>query len=66
MQTLKQVLPFYKFSFPNLGASKYKNYKDIIIADIPGIIKNAFSGAGLGLKFCVILKNAPIHYTLLI
>ena len=37
--------------FPNLGVIRYKNYKDIIIADIPGIIKNAFSGAGLGLKF---------------
>ena len=37
--------------FPNLGVIRYKNYQDIIIADIPGIIKNAFSGAGLGLKF---------------
>ena len=37
--------------FPNLGVIRYKDYQDIIIADIPGIIKNAFSGAGLGLKF---------------
>ena len=37
--------------FPNLGVFRYKNYQDIIIADIPGIIKNAFNGSGLGLKF---------------
>ena len=37
--------------FPNLGVFRYKNYQDIILADIPGIIKNAFTGTGLGLKF---------------
>ena len=37
--------------FPNLGVVRYKNYQDIIIADIPGIIENAFNGTGLGLKF---------------
>ena len=37
--------------FPNLGVFRYKDYLDIIIADIPGIIKNAFNGSGLGLKF---------------
>ena len=37
--------------FPNLGVFRYKDYQDIIIADIPGIIKNAFNGSGLGLKF---------------
>jgi GTP-binding protein len=35
---------------PNLGVMRY-NYRDIILADIPGIIEGASSGAGLGDKF---------------
>ena len=37
--------------FPNLGVIYNKNYQEIILADIPGIIKNAYKGLGLGLKF---------------
>ena len=37
--------------FPNLGVVNYKNYQEIVIADIPGIIKDASKGTGLGLKF---------------
>ena len=36
---------------PNLGVVSYENYEELIIADIPGIIKNASSGMGLGIKF---------------
>ena len=36
---------------PNLGVVTYKNYEELVIADIPGIIKNASSGVGLGIKF---------------
>ena len=36
---------------PNLGVVSYENYEELIIADIPGIIKNASSGIGLGIKF---------------
>ena len=36
---------------PNLGVVSYENFKEIVIADIPGIIKNASSGIGLGIKF---------------
>lgn len=36
---------------PNLGVVSYENYEELIIADIPGIIKNASSGIGLGVKF---------------
>ena len=36
---------------PNLGVVSYENYEELVIADIPGIIKNASSGTGLGLKF---------------
>ena len=35
---------------PNLGVLRY-NYRDIILADIPGIIEGAAHGAGLGDKF---------------
>lgn len=35
---------------PNLGVLRY-NYRDIILADIPGIIEGASDGAGLGDKF---------------
>ncbi|MGC9312388.1 MAG: GTPase ObgE [Sediminispirochaetaceae bacterium] len=35
---------------PNLGVLRYK-YRDIILADIPGIIEGASHGAGLGDKF---------------
>jgi len=35
---------------PNLGMMHYK-YRDIILADIPGIIEGASQGAGLGDKF---------------
>lgn len=35
---------------PNLGVIKYHD-KDLVIADIPGIIRNASKGAGLGIRF---------------
>lgn len=35
---------------PNLGVLRYR-YRDIILADIPGIIEGASQGAGLGDKF---------------
>tara|TARA_B100001248_G_C27385280_1_gene459298 strand:+ start:484 stop:1506 length:1023 start_codon:yes stop_codon:yes gene_type:complete len=37
--------------FPNLGVVSNRDYKEIILADIPGIIENAYKGSGLGLKF---------------
>ena len=37
--------------FPNLGVIYNKDHQEIILADIPGIIKNAYKGLGLGLKF---------------
>ncbi len=36
---------------PNLGVVSLGNHRQIVVADIPGIIEGAHKGAGLGLKF---------------
>ena len=36
---------------PNLGVVNYNNHSELVLADVPGIIKNANKGVGLGLKF---------------
>ena len=53
----------YKFTTinPNLGVSKYDD-KEIVLADIPGLIENAHKGVGLGTKF---LKHIERCKTLL-
>ncbi len=35
---------------PNLGVTKYDN-KEVIIADIPGLVEGAHKGTGLGIRF---------------
>lgn len=48
----KPKISNYPFTtlYPNLGTLYYKK-KKILIADIPGIIKGAYKGYGLGIKF---------------
>ncbi len=36
---------------PNLGVVSYSDYKTFVVADIPGLIKGAHEGHGLGTKF---------------
>ncbi len=59
----KPKIANYKFTTinPNLGVAKYDD-KEVTIADIPGLIENAHSGVGLGIKF---LKHIERCKTLL-
>ena len=49
---------------PNLGVVNLGNFDELVIADIPGIIKNANKGVGLGLKFLGHIEkcNLLLHF----
>ena len=59
----KPKIANYKFTTlnPNLGVTRYDD-KEITLADIPGLIENAHTGVGLGIKF---LKHIERCKTLL-
>ncbi|XZQ51438.1 MAG: GTPase ObgE [Candidatus Karelsulcia muelleri] len=61
----KSKISNYPFTtlIPNLGIANLKKFNNLIIADIPGIIKGAYQGKGLGLKF---LKHIQRNRILLI
>jgi GTP-binding protein len=47
-----KIAPYpFTTKIPNLGVLRVDDERDIIIADIPGIIEGASEGAGLGIRF---------------
>ncbi len=53
ISSVKPKIADYPFTtiIPNLGAAKYGQFGQLVFADLPGLIRGAHRGAGLGVRF---------------
>lgn len=50
---------------PNLGVVKAGDYKSFVVADIPGLVKGAHTGVGLGIQFLKHIERTKVFIHLI-
>lgn len=50
---------------PNLGVVKFTDYKSFVVADIPGLVRGAHEGIGLGIQFLKHIERTRIFIHLI-
>ena len=68
MTAAKPKIADYPFTtlVPNLGVMSLEDvHNTIVVADIPGLVKNASVGAGMGIQFLRHIQRTKLLYILL-